>query len=530
MKRKSYGIYICLLCLLAAACWSMAGASADLDYIRAAGQQSLYKLTVTTSRGMIYDCNMNPLVNRTSETVAAVPPSVEAMAQLNADAGETDRRLFAAHLESGTPFLYEVDAKKKYEDLDVFEVPRRYAEDQLASHVIGYTDSMGNGVTGVEQAMNSVLSRSSGEVAVYYRTDALGRMILGDEREVVDTTERTKAGVVLTLDSMLQAKTEELAQRLGKGSVIVAEVPNCEIRALASVPDFTPAHLDEAAGRTDGPLVNRAFAAYSPGSVFKLVTATDALERNMGGYSYTCTGQTEVSGLTFHCFDGDAHGRVDLTDAIAKSCNGYFIQAGLRQGGTSLLAAASNLGFGKSLSFGAGLEAVSGTLPATTELLNERALANFSFGQGTLTVTPLQIAGLINTIAAGGEYAQPLLIAGTVDDSRQYIAAFSGEKTRVMQESTARTLRTAMEKAVDSGTARHGKPQQVKAGAKTGTAQTGVFTDGGELNHYWYAGYLSDGSGPRYVIVVMREGVVSDDQVTAGIFKELSDFIAAEIF
>ena len=88
MKRKSYGIYICLLCLLAAACWSMAGASADLDYIRAAGQQSLYKLTVTTSRGMIYDCNMNPLVNRTSETVAAVPPSVEAMAQLNADAGD----------------------------------------------------------------------------------------------------------------------------------------------------------------------------------------------------------------------------------------------------------------------------------------------------------------------------------------------------------------------------------------------------------------------------------------------------------
>lgn len=532
MKKRSYLFFGLLMGLLSVSVWFMGKASTNLQYIQAAGSQNLYKLTVSNSRGMIYDCNMQPLVNQTERTVAAVAPGIETMAELNRTATAEDRIQFASYLESGKPFLYEVDARIKYEELDVFHVQERYAQNQIAAHLIGYTDSMGNGVTGIEASMNDVLKRNNGELAVYYRTDAFGRVIAGAEKEIVDTRERSKAGIVLTIDSLIQQKAEDLAKQLGKGSIIVAEAPHFEIRALASVPSYSPKDLAKASKSSDGPLVNRAFAAYSPGSVFKLAVAKQAIEEGLDGFVYDCKGYTTVNGMHFHCYNSIPHGKINLQQAIEQSCNSYFIHLGERLGGTSLLATASNLGFGKSMTFGEGLTTAAGNLPLTKELKNERALANFSFGQGSLTVTPLQIAGLIHTIASGGEYTEPKLVAGTVDNALSYLAESEEQTTRyrAMSEETAKQIQTAMESVIKNGTGKAGKPENIKAGAKTGTAQTGVYENNKEQNHYWFAGYIKEKNIPRYVIVVMRESVVSDDGVTAGIFKELADYIEKQIF
>ena len=81
-----------------------------------------------------------------------------------------------------------------------------------------------------------------------------------------------------------------------------------------------------AAANEDSPLVNRAFSAYSPGSVFKLVTAAEELEEDSYGYDFTCTGSINAGGLMFHCINSTAHGRVNLSTALQKSCN-YFVAA-----------------------------------------------------------------------------------------------------------------------------------------------------------------------------------------------------------
>ena len=203
--------------------------------------------------------------------------------------------------------------------------------------------------------MDDLLQAQGGEIAVTYQVDALGRVIAGGERLVEDTLGESQAGVVLTLDGELQRLAEEAAADLGQGAVVITQVPDCEILALASVPDFHPDRVGEAVDREDSPLVNRAFSAYAPGSVFKLVVAAALLEQGRPVESFPCTGSVNVNGLTFSCAGGQAHGEVDLEQALAQSCNGYFINAARSLGGQAILTMAYNLGLGEEVEFGRGL-------------------------------------------------------------------------------------------------------------------------------------------------------------------------------
>ena len=153
--------------------------------------------------------------------------------------------------------------------------------------------------------------------------------------------------------------------------------------AVASVPDFSPLDLSEATQREDAPLVNRAFSAYAPGSVFKVAVAAALLEEGLGELTFTCVGSLNAGGLQFHCVDSTAHGELDLEGALAHSCNCYFINAARVLGGQEILSMAYNLGFGSAQEFGRGLWTAAGELPTLQSLGNARALANFSFGQGS---------------------------------------------------------------------------------------------------------------------------------------------------
>lgn len=105
--------------------------------------------------------------------------------------------------------------------------------------------------------------------------------------------------------------------------------------------------------------------------------------------------------------DSTAHGELDLEGALAHSCNCYFINAARVLGGQEILSMAYNLGFGSAQEFGRGLWTATGELPTLQSLGNARALANFSFGQGELTATPLQVCAMLNAVASGGQYTAP---------------------------------------------------------------------------------------------------------------------------
>lgn len=528
IKIKAYIVLGALLLLLGLAGHSMANISGDAEYVAAAGQQSIYKLDVAKARGTIFDCNLTPLTGSTRRRVAAVAPTIESIGAIeSATAGKYRDRLAAA-LADGKPFAMEIDRWVEDNCVDMFNVPKRYQEDQLAPHVVGYLDSLGRGAAGIELAMDDALHMYSGEISVYYTVDALGRVIAGAQRLVADSLEKPLGGVAVTLDSKIQQLAEESSKELGKGAVVVTEAPNCEIRALVSLPDFDPNRIGEITQSREAPLLNRAFCPYSPGSVFKLVAAAAELENGKAGGSFECTGSLNAGGLAFHCFDGKAHGKVNLKGAIEKSCNCYFISSVRAMGAQPVLAMAYNLGLGAGQEFGRGLYSDAGLLPEAKELSGARALANFSFGQGTVTTTPLQLCGMLNAIAADGVYSTPKLIAGLVSEGGELIPQqpVTDVVLQAMSGETAKKLREYMINGAKQGTGAAGAPTGVTVGIKTGTAQTGIFDNGEELCNFWYCGFVEDSTGRRYCITVLKESVAKDGGATGRVFRKVAEGLA----
>lgn len=529
VKRKTYGIFFLLLLLLGGACVSLGRAATQEEYVAAAGNQGLYRLDVAQGRGTIYDRNLSPLVGGKTQYVAAVAPTIEAIGALETVTQGQYREQLALALENGKPFQVTLETPVEDPRVDVFQVPRRYEEEQLAPHIVGYLDSLGRGASGVELAMDDVLAQYGGEISVTYQVDAVGRAIAGMRRQVTNTLQDTEGGVALTLDSSIQQLVQEAAQSLEKGAVVVTKVPTCEILALASVPDFSPLELEEATVGEDSPLINRGFSAYAPGSVWKLVTAAALLEEGMGELTTTCTGTLSVEGLDFHCINSTAHGEVDLQRALEQSCNCYFIHAAQLLGGEKILSLAARLGFGEAQEFGRGLWTASGTLPTRATLSNARALANFSFGQGELTVTPLQLCAMMNTLVSGGTYTSPSLIAGLVDEGKEQtpLTPSNQRKEQVLSVETASTLGQILLSAAQVGTGRPGEPEGVSVGIKTGTAQTGVQEGEEELLHFWYCGFVSGAGGPRYCITVLAESTPDDRGAAARVFRQVAAALGA---
>ena len=488
MKKKAVILLAGLFALLGAACLSMARVMHGEEYVAAARAQSLYKLDIAQSRGTIYDCGLQPLVGGETEYVAAVAPTIQAIGALEKATGGQYRQQLAVALENGRPFQLVLEQPVDSPLVQVFRVPQRYSQEQLAPHVVGYLDSLGGGAAGIELAMDDVLSQCGGEISVTYRVDAVGRVLAGEEPQVVNTLEESAAGVALTLDSAIQRLAQQAAQKLGKGAVVVTEAPGCKIRAVASVPDFSPLEL-----------------------------------------TFTCVGSLNAGGLQFHCVNSTAHGELDLEGALAHSCNGYFINAARVLGGQEILSMAYNLGFGSAQEFGRGLWTAAGELPTLQSLGNARALANFSFGQGELTATPLQVCAMLNAVASGGQYTAPQLLEGLVSQTRELrpLSSAAPQQAQVMQPSTARALQQALRTAAQEGTGQAAAPEGAAVGIKTGTAQTGVLENGEELLHFWYSGILWQGGVPRWCVTVLKESSASGQQAAAQVFREVAQGLLA---
>ena len=278
----------------------------------------------------------------------------------------------------------------------------------------------------------------------------------------------------------------------------------------------------------DLPFLNRAFCAYSVGSTFKLLVAAAALEQ---GYppsrSFDCQGAIEVLDQTFHCHNLNGHGVLDMQGALEHSCNPYFISLALELGGAPLLYKAQQLGFGTAFEAAPGFRSYSGTLPTARELLAPAATANFGFGQGALTATPVQIACLVSAIANGGGAITPRLVAGSTVDGTSLTSPTAVYSPRpVFLPEAAEQVRRMMVSVVEEGSGKNAKPQRGGAGGKTASAQTGQYLDGEEVVHAWFAGFYP-AEEPRYTIVVFCEGGDSGGDRACPVFKEIADGIAA---
>lgn len=523
--RRLLAVAGCFLVLFGIVLCRVYWISTDTAYAANAGGQTVSETELPRMRGNFYDREGRLLTGAKRIWYALCIPGDSSYSTLFPYVPfEAQNELYEKR-NSLSPFLIQVDSDLSSSGVYVYQSAERYLPVPIAPHLIGYLDGEGHGVSGLELAYEDILYDSAAQQAVTCTTTAQGSLLTGTEPELQTEDEGGNQGVQLTLDAVLQRACEGIAQQeMSRGCILVMRVETGEVVASVSVPEFDPDDIAKSIAANDTSLINRPLAAFSAGSVFKLVLALAAYRAGLDWFSYDCEGSVQVADQTFRCALGKAHGTVNLRGALEESCNCYFIKLGELLGAEQILAAAQDLGFGEATAVAPGLKSAAGELPDPALLQSDGQLAMFSFGQGALTVTPLQIAAMTNALADGGCYHTPRFVEGTLDTVTGSLTPLESPEPRtVCEESVANVLCSMMISVVEEGIGTQAQPDEGGAGGKTGTAQTGQYqTDGEELLNYWFTGFWP-ADDPQYTITVLQDGLLEPPTSSAAIFAQVAN-------
>ncbi len=516
MGRRTVAVFCVYIILSLLLTWWLMKVTFSDEYIEAGTARGYYTLTVYTSRGRIYDRNLNIIAGGASEYRAVITPDADTAAILLEHFDSSSLSGLEEKLRGGRPFVIEVGSRDiDGEGIELIKCIKRYGTESLAPHIVGYLDGSGKGAFGIEKAYDELLGSYEGSYKVTCRVNALGNR-LGDDYQVRDTTDISAGGVVLTIDSGIQIIAQRAAEEyLESGVIVIMDPKTGEILACVSTPSFDQNDISAYLDRENSPLLNKAFSSYDVGSVFKLVVAAAALEKGMEDFTNDCRGQCSVGNKIFRCSSAEGHGELCMEQAVAYSCNTYFVALAQQLGYEPILEKARILGFGSAAELGREYFTGSGNLPAEEELMLPAGLANFSFGQGSLMANPVQIASLVACIANDGVYIQPSIVKCTVNSNMEETGRWTADYScQAIEREAAEKLRGYMESVMLYGTGRSVSNRFVSTAAKSGTAETGIRKEGRAVTRGWFAGYFP-AENPKFVCVVMEEDAQSGT-VSAG--------------
>ena len=342
---------------------------------------------------------------------------------------------------------------------------RSYPYETLAAHVVGFTNSQGDGRAGIEQSMNGELYGAV--IKKVQERDRLGRVY----DETVTEKEPSK-NVTLTISAPIQFITDQALERRVKesgsksGMAIVIDNKTGDILALSNYPTFNPNKLNDI--RSDNLTNGVIQSIYSPGSVFKLVTYSSALEKKL----ITPEGEIDAGNGTIeiakHKFtDSHSIGRVTYKKALAHSSNVCAIKTSMRVGKESFYNYIQKFGFGKPT--GIELPAETGGIVRNPDRWNGDSLASMSIGY-EIGVSALQMATAFATIANDGVRIQPHIVKEIRQSDETTVPRPEPERTQVVSPETARDLRTMLREVVLAGTGKRAQLDGYSSAGKTGTA------------------------------------------------------------
>jgi penicillin-binding protein 2 len=492
-------------------------------------RQGKYHLHVPLSSGYIYDRNLTPLNNSEQTVLAVVSPTPETLASLFTKL--RDRNAVSAQLQKNMPFVCELtEETAETPHLRILHGTSDSVGALPAQHLLGYRQN-GECVAGLERAYAEWLTACDFSADLTFTVSGRGEVLAGAESRTAFSGQQG-GGIVTTLNREIQKITEQALQTASPhtGAAIVLDCKSGEILGCASTPVYDPEHLNTAMNDPQSPFLNRALCAYSVGSIFKLVTASAALESGISDlYMYECEGATSIYGQTFRCHKADGHGLLNMEQATVNSCNPYFISLSQIITAEKLHDTADNYGFGKQILLADGLYSDGGYLPSVSELQVAAEKANFSFGQGKLLATPMQIAAMTACIANDGVYHVPHLVAGMTADGINVQWSPLAEGKRVIAHETALTLHNLMRAVIYRSETTNAKPCNTLAAGKTSTAQTGHYADDGtEYCHAWMTGFFP-AYHPQYTVTVMIENGGSGNQAAAPVFRQIAEQITDKI-
>ncbi len=498
-------------------------AAENQSYAQSAQAQTTVDLELPRQRGNFYDREGRLLTGYSLDYYALCVPGQSSYDRLFALADYQAQNTLYQRRNSASPFLIQVDQDLTTRGIYTYTAPHRYLPVPAATHLLGYLDGEGHGVSGLEKALDDLLWQQGSVPVVECVTTGTGAL-LEEEKPQVTGRMPGEEGIRLTLDLAIQRECEAAADLyMDRGAILVLDVDTAQVLASVSRPDYDPENVAASIQAQDTSLINRVTSQFSVGSVFKPVVALAALKEWKGNFTWNCEGWVEVNGQVYRCAQGRAHGEIGMQEALEKSCNCYFIQLGLSLGGDTLLETARDLGFGATWSQAGGFSASPGNLPSAQALEGAGELASFSFGQGQLLATPLQVAAMMNAIAADGVYRDPTFLLETLNqDTMVTVTEYPRpEERRMMTSAQAAALREMLAGVVENGLGRAAAPLEGTAAGKTGTAQTGRLNEEGEeYMDYWFVGFYPV-DDPQYTILVLQDEAVEVSTSCAQIFSTL---------
>lgn len=532
-------VFLCLLIALCVRIYTIQSIKGK-EYSAAATVQRFRNVGIYIERGDILDRNGIKFTSRDSRMVAVIRPAellqdvtaLNVAAKLfNMSAADLRERLSKNALPivaNVTGVQAEVISEASLNGLSVVEIPVRNSEKTLAVHMIGYTDKDGSvGLSGIEKAYQDTLKKGGGIYAGML-TDAGNSVMHQFGYRVWDTTGERKLNIKTTLDYHMQAVVEETMDRMiDKGAVVIVDILNGDILAMASRPNFNPSMINPSLTDANQPLFNRALGEYTPGSIFKIITAAAALENQVSpDHTFDCPGYAMAGTLMMKCWSyaSGGHETLNMAQGFAKSCNSYFINLGQLVGRDAIVDMAAKFGLGRKTGlYRQGIAEPTGALPNTLSQASAAEIGNLSIGQGNLLISPLQAANMAAVIANGGILNSLSLIDCIVNDEGQRIRNVKSPSwERVLSRETAVSLQGMMLMTVEYGTGQLADIQGFGGSAgKTGSAETGWVQENRNILHAWFVGYFPT-DAPKYAMCVFIEDGRSGGSSAAPVFAEIS--------
>ncbi len=510
------------------------------EYLQQAMSQQHTTDEVPAPRGIIYDSHMEPLArNTTLKTVMAVPGLIEdkkkkevaaALASiLDLDAAKLlDRMTNPARRKNlVVKRMIDPQCEGRIEALKVDgiyfqeESRRVYPGKELACHVLGFVNMEGVGGAGVESQYDKELKGAAGQEVL--EVDARGRAF----RARMAQQPRPGDDLYLSIDKAIQYIAErELKDGVEStnakgGTAIVMESDTGRILALANYPNFNCNAYNEVEPEL---LLDRAISVlFEPGSTFKVVVATAALEAGLTrpDEQIDCQmGRITVGRHVFH--DHKPYGILTFNEVLEKSSNIGAAKLGLRLGEQRLYDALRMFGFGAKTRIDLPAEIVG--LVRDLNDWSGLSVAAISFGQ-EVGVTSMQMITAINTIANGGFRVRPSVVDRVIDQNGDLMRVNEPAPVRIIKSETAAAVRYAFEGVILRGTAKKAALDGYRAAGKTGTAQKIV--DGRYSSSKYVASFIGFAPLPRPRITVLVQidepkGVIYGGEVSAPIFRRIT--------
>ncbi len=511
----------------------------DEEYKAMAADQQLSDEIITPHRGSVYDTNMKELArSSTVWTVVAAPASmvqagtnVTMVAQqlatiLELDVNEVLEKLrdensqykiiknkvekpVADSIISWVSEYNATDAGQLNPVRGIILEPdskRYYPYGSLASTVIGFTNSDGDGLTGLELYYNSELKGTEGRILT--AQNAWGYEMDSDYK--VEFPAEDGNSLVLTIDAVIQQTLEKYLNNAiqdhnvaNRGTGIVMNVQTGEILAMATLPGYDlndpytlyDAELaQEIAAMQDEEARSGALQTarqtmwrnkavqdiYEPGSVFKVVTASAALDSGAANLetSFSCSGSIQVASHTMRCAHTEGHGTLDFYGGLNKSCNPYYIQLSWQMGKEIFADYLEVFGFYEKTGIDMQNEAQSNVYEESQ--LNITELSSSSFGQSS-QVTPIAMINAVAAAVNGGNLMEPYVVKQVLDSDGNIVEITEPTvKRQVVSPQTSELIASMLESSIAEGQNNAAYVAGYRVGGKSGTSQKQTVYEGNE--------------------------------------------------